>query len=94
MTARPPRHVLLDAITAFFVLAGGVLAANALSMVWWLNSGDGPGDFLSVADEPLTMRAALFHLAVGAVFAWTPITMRANIRRRIAAGARNEDAPS
>ena len=48
-------------------LASVVLAANAVSMLWFLNSGSGPGDFLSVGSEPLTLRSALFHLAVGAV---------------------------
>jgi hypothetical protein len=92
MAEHPPRRWLLDAMTAFFAIAGVVLAANALSMLWTLNSGGGPGDVLSIVDGPLTLRAALFHLAMGVVFAWTPVSMRANIRRRFAAADRGEDA--
>jgi hypothetical protein len=92
MAADPPKRWLLDAITTFFVLAGVLLAANALSMAWHLHAGAGPGDFLSIVDGVPTFRDALFHFAVGAVFAWTPFTMRANIKRRFAAAAENGDA--
>jgi hypothetical protein len=92
MVAEPPKRWLLDAITVFFVLAGVLLAVNALSMGWQLLGGGGPGDFLSIVGDPPTLRDALFHFAVGAVFAWTPITMRANIKRRFAAAAALTDS--